>query len=244
MASFKQTWFFFLLTFVFSSLYTEHRLAHSDGIVKYTSEYVFKIEGSNGTRATGFRVVTPKGEPMIITNYHVCVDYKSTRYSIREHTGRLVPLSIYKYNAAHDLCALRPKVAPATGLVLGTELAQFDNIMSVGHPRGGPVFVSRGVFTGVKKNLDVPHAPALPLKKGWWCPKNTKLMGYATRGGLAMWCSNVWDLGSSTLEAWPGSSGSPVVDKDGYVVGVVSVSDEGRGYFVLAKDLYKFWKGL
>jgi S1-C subfamily serine protease len=224
---------------------------------------VFEVKGvKDGGGGTGFQVQAPSGENYIVTNSHVCehslkaANSKNILLVIRgEHAMKRRVLEI---SDRADLCLIEgwPGVE---GLKLGSERDIGDMVIAVGHPMLGPTTMTMGELRDFVQVEIVHHVMPGPNKaqnKGLQASdepcegpkfevKMQKLFFFGIPMGEAKMCMvKETDAMQTNTEIYPGSSGSPVVDRWGRVVGVMFASDNRSnwGYAVNLENLAFFLK--
>lgn len=167
------------------------------------------------------------GIKYVLTNWHCCRDYAS---------------GVIKADAGHDLCAL------------GAD--QTRHALKVSHkkPKYHDVLYTRG-YPGLE--LRESEGQALYYERMYInfasymegmtkCPADLTVV--RTPDGVIRECSGVYDFLRTTLYSEPGSSGSPVVNSQGELAGVIQTWEgpsNVRSAGVLPLEyVYKFFKGL
>lgn len=225
---------------------------------------VFEVRGKkDGGGGTGFQVEAPSGESYIMTNSHVCeyalkdADSKNLLLVIRgDHA---IKRRVLEIDGKSDLCIIEgwPGVA---GLKLGSEAAVGDIVSAVGHPQLGPTTLTSGEVTAFVPVSIVHHIMKSGDKKmdklfggtDEPCdqPKNEVKMqpiyflGMIYLGDAKMCMVNETNAVATNVQILPGSSGSPLVDRFGRVVGVVFAADmkANWGFAVNFEHLQSFLK--
>ena len=151
----------------------------------------------------------------ILTNWHVC---KSARWKgdliASYEAGTVVRGKIIKTSPVKDLCAaIAPLDAPALKLAPNSVIG--DPVLTRGYPQGIPS-ESQGIIGGLTHwDYVVPIAEVGECVTGSrkvYHPYDSRLYG----------CRLLFTSQLTTLYSRPGSSGSPVVNTSGELVGVIS----------------------
>lgn len=144
----------------------------------------------------------------IVTNAHVVADSK--RIEVQYSNGDWVRAEVVGADADSDLAVLRPADAPETAEVLtmtGTNPARGERVMVLGSPLDLDESVSHGIVSGVGRELRRDNGFVIP------------------------------DIVQTDAPVNPGNSGSPVVDSNGDVVGVVSARQGDNIGFAISTEL-------
>ncbi len=202
---------------------------------------VVKLEiGSTGF-ATGFAVLTPSGRTVILTNWHVCRHLEDgAKISAQGQELELISLT-----AAKDLCALTnlPKT-PLSPLKVSLTLETWTPLTTIGYPGGKGPRVSTGVYIE-----DSQAHLAISTDRNGQCEMGTQavIVGFTSKGPVLI-CDLLITLGDTSMFAYPGSSGSPVLNEESEVVGVMNstdnVSGNWYGSMVLLSDVKEFLQDL
>lgn len=196
------------------------------------------VSGYSCTGSGGI-VRAPNGKQYLVTNAHVCncAAFKGKLFSTAEG-GELITGRIVKRNWALDLCAAE---IPDRAYFL--ELARTRQFLTRLYTRGYPegrLTESSGVEMG-----SVAWVSNFEIAEVGECPPESKVVrGY---DGNLKACQIKFITAQTSLYSRPGSSGSPVVDGDGHLVGVISSVDPDAvfdGGMVRYVDVKKFMDGL
>mgnify|MGYP000109031399 CR=1 FL=1 len=204
-------------------------------IVKKPS--VFKIihmtkDGQPAGSGTAFATHDSYGNVVFITNAHVCASKKKMWTWWR---GQYYEHKVLKEKKDRDLCMLR---APhyATPLEVADEVVMGERVRALGFPWGLFPNISHGEL---KVEHDVTIPTDLPTKQ---CKEQGHRSIFTLFGPK---CLMVIPMYATTTEGAPGNSGSPVLNEDGKIVGVISVmNNRGPAWLsaIMLRDLKEFLK--
>lgn len=173
---------------------------------------------------TGAVVYGKSGKKYILTNWHICVlsNYHVTELEAKFEDGRKVRGYIVRSDINTDLCVLSVRDDSLAAIRLASSVKSMD-VASRGYP-AGVLTESRGILKGkVAWSYEVYPDVVGP------CPKASTIT-YDLRGNVKS-CTVRWVSTLTNLYSKPGSSGSPVVDDSGFLVGVISSEGGGEGVF-------------
>ena len=154
--------------------------------------------GASAGLGSGFLI---DASGLVATNYHVIKEASSA--TVRFRSGTEVEVAGYRaIDRKHDLAIVQLKSVPKTAAVLKIAAdgpKQGDSITAIGHPGGFEFTVASGIVSAIRKTSEMPDDVKEFLKTRADCK----------------WIQ-------ITAPSAPGSSGGPLLNSQGEVVGIVS----------------------
>jgi S1-C subfamily serine protease len=198
---------------------------------------VFRLVPTNeqARGGTGFSATAPSGRPFTVTNAHVCeLSTDGNMVAISNlHPKRDFRLRIIEISRTQDLCVL--EAVPGTRGLTVSLTDPAGVLFALGHPLLKPLTLTSGYVT-VLEPIDIGE-PTTSLEdcKG----EGRRVQSIDTLFGKQDICVRSHLAWGTSIEVFPGSSGSPVINGDNEVVGVVFASDprDNKAYFVPGADL-------
>ena len=219
-----------------------------------------KLGGGGGT---GFAVMAPSGRSYILTNDHVCGISKDGRsVLVSNEEGLSIRRAIVARSEYTDLCLVE-SVPGVEGLKVGEEPDIGQIVASIGHPSLMPITLSRGEIIGAEDvvipigliSISLPNGERaqVPPSEGGILPEDCMLPKHQqidVMVGVSIFvlpgtvCATVTKKAYRTnMQIQPGSSGSPVVNFFGNIVGVVFAGDRASWAGVVSyRDVVRFLK--
>ncbi len=191
-----------------------HKAPLSQSIVK-----VMNFEGTGG--GTGFSVKS-NGRNVIVTNSHVCeVAYRNFAI-IEQDSGKQSIKQIISRVPERDLCVLEGVDAPALPIAKSGP-TRFQKINIIGHPLLKPTSHAEGEYVA-----DTIVPLGLQAEADGTCKT-----GRQEASPFGTFCVVDMELSFTTIPVYPGNSGSPVLNADGEVIGVINAAGpDDRGLFI------------
>lgn len=215
------------------------RWYYSDVPKQVSPALVMLFEPHNHWGGTGWFTKTDKGQPVIVTNDHVCGGSPTLRVETQQ--GFVAEAPVIRSSREVDLCILSvPLPAPPNTryLTLGSELKPFEEIFSVGFPLVEQLSYTRGKAM-FEHDIFIPF----DLETSNGCKganeKKAKINMFFFEIDV---CIVKYRTNHSSLQAFPGQSGSPAFNQQGEVVGVINASNGMTSYaeILLLKDVREF----
>ena len=201
---------------------------------------ITNASGSSG--GTGFHVNSPSGKTYILTNSHVCSHVQvNGLVLVHDAEGNSLPRRVLLDSDFTDLCVVEA-MPGASGLSLGTAPNAGEIVAVVGHPELMPLTMTRGEIIGEQELLVMDHVIESEDDK---CdlPKNIIKEVNVFIFSFKACCVKI-NAYLSNVTILPGSSGSPVINFYGNIVGVAFAGDNDSnwGSFVTLPDIQKMLK--
>lgn len=205
---------------------------------------VYKISTYPGSRPYGTAFsVDVNGVNYVLTNNHVCaVSGKAIIWAWNEYTDQWHKLEVIRRDDIHDLCLLQSPTI-STGLKLGTKGGWLkDYVRILGHPDMRPLTESTGQIKEISEALvggaindqakcNRPHME--------W--RMEEFFGVPTGRGYCLEKRESYIVDALIV---PGSSGSPVFNPEGLVIGIVYAGGPNEGLYIGVEHINKMFEDL
>jgi S1-C subfamily serine protease len=232
------------LVLIFTFISAKGPEIHSAYIRSYVGDRTVLVSGARGG-GSGFFVKAASGKTFIMTNQHVCelADSNGMLNIQLENTKRVFNRRIVEKYENHDLCLIEG-IGDTDGLKLASSLDIGETIGLIGHPKLQPLTLNKGEYIGDKF---IKIVVAINIEKDQ-CPgeyKKYKNSVVSNLFGVDSICIRKYYSSQITAYSRGGSSGSPVVNFFGNVVGVLFAGnrmDQFETFMVPLTDIQEFLK--
>lgn len=217
-------------------VYTAH-LRASNAFVR--NRVVMILNDDKSGQCTGVEVQAPSHRTYILTAGH-CFDLLNTQgtATVTLESGAMHTVKFIAADGASDLMLLTSP--ETTGVLVAKDKKLYEKIHAITHGGGMPAYRTDGELLDDHDFL-MPmfliSSPELLLQ----CVGNPANTAIPTMFGLI--CAIMRHQTVGTAAIVPGSSGGPILNESGSLVGIVSALGGGFNYYVRLKDIQAFLKG-
>jgi len=221
-------------------------------VVMLTNVNPSKLQRGQGFGGgTGYHIKAPSGKTYIMTNRHVCEMMPENEIFVNSPSGAVYAKKIIERDTNTDLCLVEG-LDGVSGLDLSSgRLSYGQTVAAIGHPELLPVTMTMGEVIGPESvniglgiiGRDLTQEACLKYNN-----RNIQTYGLGQGGlllGMVEVCTEHVNAIVTTVPIYHGSSGSPVVNFWGKVVGTMfAIGEEGFwGRFVTATSIKDLLKG-
>lgn len=201
-------------------------------------DMVVKLQSGKGS-CSGVKVVAPSGEAFILTAGHckALLDDEGDVTAVQEN-GRKDTVHIVEISKDSDLMLLSSP--DKDGVVLAKSVDKHQRAHSMTHGRGFPSYRTDGELLE-QITIEVRAFDIVTAEDAARCLSDSR--NSIVPDFLSEVCIAKESVMATTVGIVPGSSGGPVVNEYGSLVGIVSASDGVFGYLVSLDDVKLFLAG-
>ena len=183
----------------------------------------------------GFAAKTLTGKTVIVSNEHVCKGAEKGFVRVKTDSGRIFLRKVLAENAPGDLCIIEGVNIPALTIV-NSSPNRFEEITVLGHPYMTPTIYSKGQYS----HDEIVQVST--VSSDGTCPEGTESKNVL----FFTLCIQEIEASMTTIVTYPGNSGSPVLNSDGHVVGVINIADRrmNHGGFIQLEYLLEMLNAL
>lgn len=203
------------------SSYIESHVGSNSVMIKSPAGALLQGSGS------GFEVKAPSGKVYTVTNAHVCGLGNDGVIMVEEkrHSGRFIPRHILEIYQDNDLCLIEG-LAGYEGLSLSNNPSIGQSVWAVGYPMGEAMDITSGRIKGYGDVEIMLEDVTIDQCKG----PSLHVVDAETLFFTVKMCVITRHAVQTSLQIFPGNSGSPMVNVWGDVVGVVFASERGTNW--------------
>ena len=216
---------------------------HRSYLRKYVGSRVYKVMIPNAGGGTGFAVKAPSGNSYILTNDHICALAKNRSIFIKDGFFSISTKILHRSNKT-DLCLLKAPISEV-GIDLASNTPQLgEQVYAIGHPALDELTVSnKGEIISVSSVSLTERAIKTPLNntEETQCDTDNPKYRIESIDGNEYCTIDLPSVYNTSVLVKKGSSGSPLVNFYGDVVGVISGMDSYTwGIAVTLGDIKEF----
>lgn len=201
----------------------------------YIRDRVVKLTGG-GIQCTGIVIEAPSHKSYILTAAHCRPMVKSGKITAITEDGEVNIVDFIAEDPASDLMLLGG-IQDLDGIEVGEFEYNYQPVHTLTHGAGKPTYRTDGMLLeAAQSQVAVYRISSDDERKA--CQSQFKLEIMDSFWGEMCIMSTVQY--SSTADIVPGSSGGPVLNNNGDLVGIVSAYDGKFSYFVTLRDIRSF----
>lgn len=184
--------------------------------------YITDPTGQSG--GTGFAIKGKSGISYILTNDHVCGVESDGGVIVKREDGRPTYSKIVARSEDSDMCLIRG-LSDLEPMELADFVSSEEPLYVVGHPNLMPLVLSSGRYISTQY-IDVMTDVEPEKCHG---PKYFKMEIETLFGPLQACIAHIYAI-TSSIQIYPGNSGSPVMNSSGDVVGIIFAGNRNTNY--------------
>lgn len=202
----------------------------------YIRNRVVKIHDIQGSSCTGVQVYAPSGKIYILTAAHCAEFMPNGDALVNDEDGTEYPSYIVDIDQEKDLM-LMSKISN-DAIDLAKSWYKYEKVHTLTHGKGMPTYRTNGELLD-KEPAEIPMFPITDDASAKSCNKPYQKV---VQGMFSQICVAIFHSVMGTARVLPGSSGGPVLDEDGRLVGIVSFTDGFFSGYVALEDIKAFLK--
>lgn len=200
----------------------------------YVRNQVVLLNSEQGS-CTGVQVVAPSGHVYILTASHCKSLLVSNSMRTTTEGGVTSMSSFIKEDGVSDLMLLSSNIS--TGVFIAADNYPHQHVHTLTHGHGFPTYRTDGELLRIDRvQVILFEANESNMSECSNMPK-LELIGAP---GLGMYCIMSTYQMMTTAAITPGSSGGPILDASGSLVGIASATNGNFSAFVTLKDIQNF----
>lgn len=206
----------------------------------YIRDRVVKIHTKNGS-CSGVIIEVPSKKEYILTAAHCIAVLESGSALVTNEAGETKASSMIIEDPKSDLMIMSNPFDITDGIELAESVIVHQKVKTLTHGAGKPTYRTNGEAL-VEELVTIPIGYAYTPQQKKDCirmPKN-KVFELIFMKMCAMSTMNL----ATTASIVPGSSGGPMLNMSGELIGIVSASDGYFSYMVRLSDIKEFIKSL
>lgn len=178
---------------------------------------VFTTDAKKEYMATGFSIATKDNVSFVLTNKHVCSMEDEAEYELTLFTGKKVKASFVRNDAFADICLLKTNVIIRPVKLSLNNATRGDNLLSIGSPQGFFPMIFEGFVSGY-------HNTNMTDKD------DGKEFSVHFRAQII------------SVPVYPGSSGSPVFNRNSEVTGMIFAVYGDKEHISFMVPISEIWR--
>jgi S1-C subfamily serine protease len=202
----------------------------------YIRDRVVMLTG-NDRLCTGIEILTPSGKKAILTAAHCKALLIDDMVVAKAENGDEYVLSFIAIDPAHDLMLLTS--LDDKYITVAESIYPHEKVHSLTHGRGFSTYRTDGELLD-ERSLTFPIFEITSDEEMNKCPTTPYEKAVLDINRMKRFCVVKFTLQATTAMIVPGSSGGPILDENGELVGIVKASDGDFGYMVPLRSIQHF----
>jgi S1-C subfamily serine protease len=206
---------------------------------RVSNSVVYVTDKSAISGGTGFHIQSKTGTKYMITNAHVCShtqDEDGNVYVRKDENDTPIPRRIIQISDLTDLCIVEAMPGATTIPLAEEDPFPDQELHAVGHPHLQAITMTVGSMIQLT-TIDIPVSDDVS-PGACDLPKNKRSKILTFFGVIEVCVDHLLSI-STTIQIQPGNSGSPVLDEDDHIRGVVYAGDSSNWGFLIPLSALK-----